>query len=160
VVVVAVVVVVVVVVVVLMCVSPCSTWGGGAVLLGPPLLSTACRRGCCCRQLPPAVLHCQVTCLTSPVAEMEYKAFHNLPWNDKISALLPRCVISTTGSSSSAASSSSPDDVMSGVMTFFAFNNPQPNQPSPGSITLYLNARGTWSGTVYQPPGQQRELAT
>jgi hypothetical protein len=25
-------------------------------------------------------------------------------------------------------------------MTFFAFNNPQPNQPSPGSITLYLNA--------------------
>eukprot|EP00775_Hariotina_reticulata_P008371 gene8371-8555_t len=40
-------------------------------------------------------------------------------------------------------------------MTFFAFNNPQPNQPSPGSITLYLNARGTWSGTVYQPPGQQ-----
>jgi hypothetical protein len=25
-------------------------------------------------------------------------------------------------------------------MTFFAFNDPQPNQPSPGSITLYLNA--------------------
>jgi hypothetical protein len=31
----------------------------------------------------------QVEQLTSPVAEMEYKAFHNLPWNEGIRQLLP-----------------------------------------------------------------------
>jgi hypothetical protein len=34
-------------------------------------------------------------------------------------------------------------------MTFFAFNNPQPNQPSPGSITLYLNAGAQNAGKVH-----------
>jgi hypothetical protein len=31
----------------------------------------------------------QVEQLSSPVAEMEYKAFHDLPWNDGIQQLLP-----------------------------------------------------------------------
>jgi hypothetical protein len=39
-------------------------------------------------------------------------------------------------------------------MVFFAFNHPVPDDPSPGSITLYLNARGSWSGTLYQPAGR------
>jgi hypothetical protein len=34
-------------------------------------------------------------------------------------------------------------------MTFFAFNNPQPNQPSPGSITLYLNAGAAHNTLVW-----------
>jgi hypothetical protein len=36
-----------------------------------------------------ATIYLQVQQLTSPVAEMEYKAFHNLPWNDNIRQLLP-----------------------------------------------------------------------
>lgn len=36
-----------------------------------------------------ALIHVQVTRLTSPVAAMEYKAFTGLPWNDAIRSMLP-----------------------------------------------------------------------
>jgi hypothetical protein len=37
-------------------------------------------------------------------------------------------------------------------MTFFALNNPQPDKPSPGSITLYCLK--DWAGTMYLPEGE------
>jgi hypothetical protein len=69
---------------------------------------------------------------------MEYKAFTGLPWNDAIRAMLP-------------ADARGPG----AGMTFFALNNPQPDKPSPGSITLYCLKE--WAGTMYLPEG---ELAT
>lgn len=35
---------------------------------------------------------------------------------------------------------------------FLAFSDPQPNQPSPGSVTMYQNLDGSWSGCLYRPP--------
>ncbi|KAF8058421.1 kmo [Scenedesmus sp. PABB004] len=107
-----------------------------------------------------------VTRLRSPVAELEYKAFHGLPWNDDIAALLPRYAPPPPPrgqeGADTAAAAAGPANACGGAdpgMTFFAFNNPQPGRPSPGSITLYLNAAGTWSGTVYQPPGRYAAMA-
>jgi hypothetical protein len=66
---------------------------------------------------------------------MEYKAFTGLPWNDDIRAMLP------AGADGPGAG-----------MTFFALNNPQPDKPSPGSITLYCLK--DWAGTMYLPEGE------
>ena len=77
----------------------------------------------------------QVKRLTSPVGSMEYKAFTGLPWNDAIRAMLP-------------ADARGPD----AGMVFFALNNPQPDKPSPGSITLYCLK--DWAGTMYLPEGE------
>jgi len=67
---------------------------------------------------------------------MEYKAFTGLPWNDAIRAMLP-------------ADARGPD----AGMVFLALNNPQPDKPSPGSITLYCLK--DWAGTMYLPEGEQ-----
>lgn len=67
---------------------------------------------------------------------MEYKAFTGLPWNDAILAMLP-------------ADARGPD----AGMVFLALNNPQPDKPSPGSITLYCLK--DWAGTMYLPEGEQ-----
>jgi hypothetical protein len=45
-------------------------------------------------------------------------------------------------------------------MVFFAFSNPKLSQSSPGSITLYLNAAGLWSGTLYRPAGTFDHMTT
>jgi hypothetical protein len=45
-------------------------------------------------------------------------------------------------------------------MVFFAFTNPKLSQSSPGSITLYLNAAGLWSGTLYRPAGEFDQMTT
>jgi hypothetical protein len=82
--------------------------------------------------LPACVL--QVTRLTSPVAAMEYKAFVGLPSNDDIRDMLP-------------PDARGPD----AGMVFFALTNPQPDQPSPGSISLYCLK--DWAGTMYLPEG-------
>jgi hypothetical protein len=66
---------------------------------------------------------------------MEYKAFTALPWTDAICAMLP-------------ADARGPG----AGMTFFALNNPQPDKPSPGSITLYCLK--DWAGTMYLPEGE------
>eukprot|EP00877_Chromochloris_zofingiensis_P007390 jgi/Chrzof1/2904/Cz12g03130.t1 len=78
--------------------------------------------------------------LSSPVANLEYKAFHNLPHNDEFKALIP-------------------DSSVPG-MWFFAFNNPQPDNPSPGSITLYQTPSGTWSGTMMLPPERYAAMSS
>lgn len=135
--------------------------GSGPLELRYDLLIGADGSGSAVRDaLAAALPDFKVQQLTSPVAEMEYKAFHNLPWNDGIRQLLPSYAAglgahAANGAAAAAGTAGSADP----GMTFFAFNNPQPNQPSPGSITLYLNAGGTWSGTLYQPPGKFEAMA-
>eukprot|EP00879_Flechtneria_rotunda_P010881 GHRR01011371.1.p1 GENE.GHRR01011371.1~~GHRR01011371.1.p1 ORF type:complete len:507 (+),score=143.33 GHRR01011371.1:1002-2522(+) len=79
----------------------------------------------------------QVSQLPSPVAELEYKSFHDLPGHEAVQAFLPK----------------HKDGSQAPGMTFFAFTNTNPKQPTPGSLTLYINSAGNWSGTLFQPVG-------
>jgi len=96
------------------------------------------------REMASALRGMLVTPLSSPVAAMEYKAFHALPDCDAIRALLPK-----------HATHSSQQKAPRRGSYFFALTNPTPDNPSPGSVTLYanLNNPGTWSGVMYLPAG-------
>ncbi len=82
--------------------------------------------------------------LSSPVAAMQYKAFHELPDCPEVRAMLPDAARTTTRPGS----------------FFFALTNPTADNPSPGSVTLYYNVSrpGTWSGVMYQPPGSYQSI--
>jgi hypothetical protein len=119
--------------------------------------------------------------LTSPVAAMEFKAFHGLPSCEQIWQLVPggRRVFVFVGACfcpgarahnlshprprnthAYAHTQSDPATRPDDGMWFFAFNAPTKDAPSPGSISLYRAADGrSWAGVMFLAPGRYAKLA-